>query len=102
MVRLTDTQKGAIRQSSRISLRTTDHAKAVMEEASRIMGVSMSQFILTVAYDKSLQVLQDTQGLWRLSGQDGEQIASLLDNPPPPNKAMMDLMAGLNSIKDNT
>lgn len=92
--------------TERISIRTTPYAKAVIEQASEQMGVSMSHFILTTMYQKSLELLQkgeQVSEIWQIdNGQDKAIIKELLDNPPPPTPAMKDLLALTDGIKDLT
>lgn len=79
--------------TERISLRTTPHAKAVIEQASSRMGVSMSHFILTTMYQKSLELLKDGE-VWALENDDDKAlIKELLDNPKSPTPKMRELMA---------
>ncbi|TNG95460.1 DUF1778 domain-containing protein [Pasteurellaceae bacterium USgator11] len=87
--------------TDRISLRTTPTAKAVIEQASQLMGVSMSHFILTTVYEKSLKLLKDTP-TWSLNAQDSELIQRLLDENGKPNEKMRKLMQLSDGIADNT
>lgn len=60
--------------TERISIRTTPHAKAVIEQASEQMGVSMSHFILTTMYQKSLELLQkgeQVSEIWQIDNDQG-------------------------------
>lgn len=94
--------------TERISLRTTPQAKAVIERASQLMGVSMSHFILTTMYEKSLHLIQDSHDvfemsqIWELSEQDSKLVKNLLDNPPKANDELKELLALSRDVVDLT
>ncbi|MGP1606842.1 MAG: DUF1778 domain-containing protein [Moraxella sp.] len=101
------TYKGNIKSATeRISLRTTPQAKALIEQTSQQMGVSMSHFILTTMYQKSLELLQASQKLqsvWLVdNNQDKMLIKDILDNSPPPTPEMLELLKLTESIEDFT
>ncbi|STZ56124.1 Uncharacterized protein conserved in bacteria [Moraxella lacunata] len=95
--------------TERINLRTTPHMKAMIEKASRLMGVSMSHYIATTMYEKSLYLVNNAIAhdpnlvdaldlmshaeLWELTNKDNALIKSLLDTPTTPNDEMKALMA---------
>lgn len=82
------THKGQIMQKAdRINLRTTPHAKAVIEQASRIMGVSMSDFILETAYHKAKETIAHEQQITLNADEWGRAVA-MLDTPPNPHPKM--------------
>lgn len=87
--------------TDRISIRTTPHAKAIIEQASSIMGVSMSHFILTTMYQKSLELLNNTP-VWYTSDEDKALMNQLLQDPTPPNQALQDLLTVSETITDHT
>ena len=87
--------------TDRISLRTTPHAKAIIEQASNIMGVSMSHFIITTMYQKSLELLNDTP-VWYASDEDKALMNQLLQDTTSPNQALQDLLTLSETITDNT
>lgn len=78
--------------NERISIRTTAHAKAVIEQASAIAGISVSSFMVQQAYDKAVATIKDHQ-IIELNAQEWERMQNLLDNPPPPNEKMTALLA---------
>lgn len=87
--------------TDRISLRTTPHAKAIIEQASNIMGVSMSHYIITTMYQKSLELLNNTP-VWYASDDDKALMNQLLQDTTPPNQALQDLLTLSQTITDNT
>lgn len=95
-----------------ISLHTTPQAKAIIEKASELMGVSMSHFILTTMYEKSLNLIQNSQEVlqitntdvesWELSDHDNELVKILLDNPPTANNDLKQLLTLSRDVVDLT
>lgn len=86
--------------TDRISLRTTPHTKAIIEQASNIMGVSMSHFILTTMYQKSIELINDTP-VWYVSDEDKALMNKLLQDTSEPNQALKDLLTLSDNITDN-
>lgn len=85
--------------SERLNIRIPPHTKAVIEQASQLMGVSVSHYVLTTMYQHATNVLNHAPDIL-LSGQDSERIAALLDNPPPPNDKMKALLALTDGMAD--
>lgn len=77
--------------TERISLRTTAHTKAVIEQASRMLGVSVSHFILSTMYEKAQQMLQN-EHTWQVNKAEWQTLLDALDNPPPANNKLKDLL----------
>lgn len=73
--------------NARLNLRTTPHAKAIIEQASDLMGVSVSNFVIEQAYYKAVEVVENTQRI-RLNPTEWENAIKLLDNPPKANANM--------------
>lgn len=79
-----------MQKADRINLRTTAHAKAVIEQASKIMGVSMSDFILETAYHKAKETIAHEKQI-TLNANEWEQAIAILDAPPNPHPKMQAL-----------
>lgn len=77
--------------TERISLRTTAHTKAVIEQASRMLGVSVSHFILSTMYEKAQQMIQN-EHTWQVNESEWKALLAALDNPPPANQALKTLL----------
>ena len=73
--------------TERISIRTTPHAKSVVEQASQLTGVSMSSFIMDIAYQKAVEMINNQQRI-TLNSKEWQNAIELLDNPPEPNDKM--------------
>lgn len=78
--------------TERLNLRTTPQAKAIIEQASQTMGLTMSQFILNCAYEKSLQVINETP-VWYISDNESQLINEMLADTMPANNELKELLA---------
>ncbi|MFA9486729.1 MULTISPECIES: DUF1778 domain-containing protein [unclassified Moraxella] len=76
--------------TERIQLRTTPHTKAMLEQASQALGVSMSYFILDSAYQRASQTIKETTQI-TLTSDEWQQAIDRLDTPAKPAKAMQSL-----------
>lgn len=76
--------------NERISIRTTAQAKATIEKASALTGVSVSSFMVDVAYQKALETIENTQRI-ALTEDEWTTAVALLNNPPKPNDKMSTL-----------
>ncbi len=79
------------RDPTRINLRTSPEAKAMIERAAALMGTSVSAFMLQHAYEAARRVVADNDTLL-LSQQAFEDFVNNLENPPPPTEALRQLM----------
>lgn len=77
---------------TRINLRTSPEAKAMIERAAALMGTSVSAFMLQHAYEAARRVVADNDTLL-LSQQAFEDFVNNLENPKPPTDALRQLMA---------
>jgi uncharacterized protein (DUF1778 family) len=78
-------------ESARINLRTSPEAKALIERAAAIMGSTVSGFMLQNAYEAATRVVAQ-QEVITLSDRDRDAFLAMLDNPPEPTQALIDLM----------
>ena len=78
-------------ESVRINLRTSPQAKALIERAAAIMGSTVSSFMLQNAYEAATRVVAQ-QEVITLSDRDRDVFLDMLDNPPEPTQALIDLM----------
>lgn len=76
--------------TERINIRATPHAKAIIEQASQMMGVSVSSFMIEQAYQKALELINHSQTI-ALNADEWQQAIELLDNPPKPNDKLQAL-----------
>lgn len=79
-------------ESSRINLRASPEAKALIERAAAIMGSTVSGFMLQNAYDAARKIVVDEDSLV-LSQKAFEAFVAQCENPGEPSKALKKLMA---------
>ena len=72
-----------------ISLLMNDEELRIVEEAACLSGLSLSDYILSVALKRSSQDLN--LEVLRLSNQDRDMVLELLENPPAPNDKLKSL-----------
>lgn len=77
---------------TRINLRTSPEAKALIERAAALMGTTVSAFMLQHAYEAARRVVADNDTLL-MSQQAFEAFAYTCENPPPPNAALRQLLS---------
>ena len=71
----------------RIDVRLPTATKQVIEHASIITGVTLSDFVISRAYEAAAAIVRDHDA-WTLNRRDSKAfVASLLD-PPEPNEAL--------------
>ncbi len=77
---------------TRINLRTSPEAKALIERAASLMGTTVSSFMLQNAYEAARRVVAESDTL-TLSQKAFEDFVSACEKPAKPTKALRDLMA---------
>jgi uncharacterized protein (DUF1778 family) len=91
MTKLTQPHSRVAAESARINLRTSREAKALIERAAALMGTTVSGFMLQNAYESASRVVAEQETL-TLSDRDRDVFLAVLDNPPKPTQALIDLM----------
>lgn len=79
-------------ESTRINLRASPEAKALIERAAALMGTSVSGFMLQNAYEAARRIVADNDTLM-LTQRDFEAFVAACENPLPPNEALRELLA---------
>ena len=74
-------------RSERVQARINPEAKRVLERAASLRGMSLSDFMVSSAYDAATRTIKDHQVI-SLSARDSEAFALALSNPPAPNAAL--------------
>ncbi len=77
---------------SRINLRTSPEAKALIERAAALMGTTVSSFMLQNAYEAARRVVADNETIM-LSQRDFAAFVAACENPPEPTQELCDLLA---------
>ncbi len=82
----------ATAESTRINLRTSPEAKALIERAAALMGTTMSSFMLQNAYEAAQRLVAQHETI-TLSDRDRDAFLAALENPPEPTDALRALLA---------
>ncbi len=78
--------------STRINLRTSPEAKALIERAAALMGTTVSGFMLQNAYEAARRIVADNDNLV-LSQTAFDAFIAACEDPAEPNEALHALMA---------
>ena len=79
------------RKEDVIQIRASAETKALLQQAAQIRGQKLSEFMLESARRKAEDTILD-QRLFILSPEEHEKFLEMLDNPPKPNKKLIELM----------
>jgi uncharacterized protein (DUF1778 family) len=81
-------------KTARFEARIPQTIKERIETAAALGGYkSISEFVIRASEEKAEQVI-DKHKRWILSKRDSELLADLLQNPPEPNLALVNLLSG--------
>ncbi len=73
----------------RITARVSKRVRDTLEQAAELMGSTVNQFLVQSAYQEA-QRLVERESVIRLSQADARKVLALLDNPPKPNKRLVE------------
>ena len=76
----------------RIAVRVTPAVKARIEQAAGLVGRTLSDFTTEAVQEKAEAIIRDRRVL-ELSDRDMDALLAALENPPPPNEAMLRAIA---------
>jgi uncharacterized protein (DUF1778 family) len=71
----------------RITARVSGRARVTLEQAARLLGSTVSQFLVQTAYEEAQRVIE-LESVIRLSQKDAWKVLVLADNPPKPKKRL--------------
>lgn len=71
----------------RITARVTETMRETMEQAAELMGATLNQFVVQIAYLEAQRMIE-RESIIRLSQKDARKVLSLIDTPPKPNKLL--------------
>ena len=72
-------------KNERITARTTEHVKELVELASNLRGLSITDFVTDSVEREARQIIKDYKVL-ELSERDSKAFIEALKNPPEPNE----------------
>ncbi len=71
----------------RIDLRTTTEIKDTLALAAKLLGTTVSGFLIGTAYKQAQSLLNEQQSI-KLNDTERERFFAILDNPPAPNEKL--------------
>ena len=72
-------------KAARLDIRTTEEAKATIDDAAKFLGTTTSAFVLKTVMEKAILILQQAQSI-QLNTKEQRRFLELLENPPEPNE----------------
>lgn len=73
-------------KDNRISTRVTGEHKALFEQAATLKGLSLTDFMISSAYEAAVKVLEDSQIVLELGPADTRAFAKRILNPRDPSE----------------
>jgi len=73
----------------RIGVRTTTDIQETIQRASKYLGTSVSQFLIDTALEKAIDVIETAETI-KLTNKGADAMMAILNNPPEPNKQLID------------
>lgn len=80
-------------KNARLEFRVPGSEKELIENAAQIQGVSVSDFLATVAHREATRVVQE-HAVIQLGRAESARFVEALLSPPEPNEALRKLMRG--------
>ena len=77
------TKVNKIRKNARLEARVTEEQKQLMERAAFLRGQNLTEFMVAVLAETSLQIIKDREVI-ELTDRDRQAFANALLNPPAP------------------
>jgi len=77
-----------VEERGRITARVSLTLQAKLQAAADLSGATLNQFVVQSALEKAKQIL-DRETIITFSRKDAAMMIDLLDNPQPPNEALM-------------
>jgi uncharacterized protein (DUF1778 family) len=78
------TKVNKIRKNARLEARVTEEQKQLMERAALLRGQNLTEFMVAVLAETSLQIIKDREVI-ELTDRDRQAFADALLNPPAPS-----------------
>ena len=78
-------------KNARLEFRVPERQKELIEDAANLQGVSVSDFLASVAHREALKVIQESAS-FQLSREESVRFVEALLSPPAPNAALQKLM----------
>ena len=78
-------------KNARLEFRVPGRQKALIEDAANLQGVSVSDFIASIAHREAVKVIQENASI-QLNREQSTHFVETLMSPPAPNAALQNLM----------
>ncbi len=78
------TRVNKIRKNARLEARVTEEQKQLMERAAFLRGQNLTEFMVAVLAETSMQIIKDCE-LLQLTDRDRQAFVDALLNPPAPS-----------------
>ncbi len=83
-------------ERSRITARVPSEMRSTLEQAAKLVGATVNQFVIQSAYEEAQRILE-RETVIRLSRADAQCVFALMENPPKPNKRLKEAIKGFNA-----
>ena len=74
-------------EKDRLTTRVPAAQKAILEQAARMTGATVNQFVLNAAIERAKELIAEEESL-RLDYQVAQELFELMENPPKPSVAL--------------
>ena len=74
-------------EKERLTTRVPASHKAIIEQAARITGATVNQFVLNAAVERAKELISEEESL-QLDYQVAQELFELMGNPPKPTAAL--------------
>jgi len=78
-------------KNTRLEFRVPGRQKELIEDAAQLQGVSVSDFLASVAHREAVKVIQESAAI-QLSREESTRFVEVLLSPPTPNAVLRKLM----------
>ena len=82
------------KKTNLIFLKLTDEEKAIIEQAAYCKGQDISSYIVSTIIKQGLGDIEQNETI-HLENEARDYLMEILDNPPEPNEALIELMSGI-------
>ena len=84
-------------EKSRITARVPSEMREALEEAARLQGATVNQFVVQAAYQEAQRILE-RETVIRLSQRGAQKVFAMLEHPPKPNKQLKDAVKAYHEL----
>jgi uncharacterized protein (DUF1778 family) len=89
--------RSALEDKSRVTARVPSELRETLEEAARIQGATLNQFLVQSAYQEALRILEQ-ETVIRLSRRDAQKMFDLVAHPPKANRQLRDAVKAYHAL----